>query len=93
MKTLILLVWGEGIGDGLVGGGLRRKGGSSNSLEDAFSPKILVSVFGLDTKKIYCGSKHAVLINRQGEIYSWGEGSGGKLGHRVDAQSIIHQCS
>jgi alpha-tubulin suppressor-like RCC1 family protein len=31
-----------------------------------------------------CGGKHAVLVTRQGEVFSWGEESGGRLGHGVD---------
>ena len=43
------------------------------------------STVPLDAHNISCGNKHAVLVTRQGHIFSWGEGSGGKLGHGVEA--------
>ena len=35
------------------------------------------------------GLSHAGLLTRRGEMYSWGDGTGGKLGlgHQVDADS------
>ncbi|WOH05306.1 hypothetical protein DCAR_0624721 [Daucus carota subsp. sativus] len=79
-----VFIWGEGISDGLIGGGFRRSS-SSTPLKDALSPKVLGSVLALNTKEVSCGSKHAVLVTKHGMIYSWGEGSGGRLGHGVDA--------
>ncbi|KAL0438241.1 UNVERIFIED_CONTAM: PH, RCC1 and FYVE domains-containing protein 1 [Sesamum latifolium] len=32
---------------------------------------------------IACGVRHAALVTRQGEVFSWGEESGGRLGHGV----------
>ncbi|KAK6131437.1 hypothetical protein DH2020_034817 [Rehmannia glutinosa] len=37
----------------------------------------------LDVHYIACGVRHAVLVTRQGEVFSWGEESGGRLGHGV----------
>lgn len=78
-------IWGEGIGDGPLGGAQHRITKSSASGMDALSPKFLESNSVLDTSKISCGSKHAVLVTKQGEAFSWGEGSGGRLGHGVEA--------
>ncbi|XP_065861404.1 PH, RCC1 and FYVE domains-containing protein 1-like [Euphorbia lathyris] len=76
--------WGEGTGDGVLVGGFHRIGQSSSSKVDAFLPKVLESKLVLDVHNIACGSRHAVLVTKQGEIFSWGEGSGGKLGHGAE---------
>ncbi|XP_057750594.1 PH, RCC1 and FYVE domains-containing protein 1-like isoform X1 [Arachis stenosperma] len=84
-----VFIWGEGIGDGIVGGGVRRVGTISNSEMDAFLPKALESKVVLDVHSISCGHKHAVLVTKQGEIFSWGEESGGRLGHGVEVD-VLH---
>ncbi|XP_057949975.1 PH, RCC1 and FYVE domains-containing protein 1-like [Malania oleifera] len=80
-----VFIWGEGIGDGMLGGGIHRVGSSSSSKMDALLPKALESTVVLDVHNIACGVRHAVLVTKQGEIFSWGEESGGRLGHGVDA--------
>ncbi|KAK3011777.1 hypothetical protein RJ639_012560, partial [Escallonia herrerae] len=77
--------WGEGISDGVLGGGEHRIEESSAARIDALWPKALESTLALDAQNIACGSKHAVLVTKKGEIFSWGEGSGGRLGHGVEA--------
>ncbi|KAI9111424.1 hypothetical protein K1719_017114 [Acacia pycnantha] len=79
-----VFIFGEGIGDGILGGGLHRLGTSSGSGMDAFLPKALESKVVLDVQSISCGYKHAALVTKQGEIYSWGEELGGRLGHGVE---------
>lgn len=79
-----ILVWGEGFDDGLLDGGMTRVGESFPG-KDAFMPKVLESASALDAQNIGCGSTHAVLVTRQGQVFSWGDGSGGKLGHGLDA--------
>lgn len=79
-----VFIFGEGIGDGVLGGGLHRLGTSSGSEMDAFLPKALESKVVLDVQSIACGYKHAALVTKQGEVYSWGEESGGRLGHGVE---------
>lgn len=81
-----VFIWGQGIGDGLVGGGMHRIGEASAAAGmDALLPKALESTLVLDAKTIACGSKHAALVTKNGEIFSWGEGSGGKLGHGIES--------
>lgn len=79
-----LFIWGEGTGDGLLGGGVHKVGEISGAKKDAFLPKALESTLVLDVQNIACGSRHAVLITKRGEVFSWGEGSGGRLGHGVE---------
>ncbi|KAJ6830331.1 uncharacterized protein M6B38_353840 [Iris pallida] len=80
-----VFIWGEGIGDGLLGGGPHRVGSLSATKADAPLPKALESAVMLDVHNIACGNRHAVLVTKQGEVFSWGEESGGRLGHGVDA--------
>ncbi|KAF9591637.1 hypothetical protein IFM89_005218 [Coptis chinensis] len=80
-----VFIWGEGTGDGVLGGGTHRVGGSSGVKLDSFVPKALESAVVLDVQNIACGGRHAVLVTKQGEIFSWGEESGGRLGHGVDS--------
>ncbi|KAF3777970.1 putative E3 ubiquitin-protein ligase [Nymphaea thermarum] len=75
-------VWGEVWFDGTA------TEGTLNSLvtrTDVLLPKPLESNVVLDVHQISCGVRHAALITKQGEVFTWGEESGGRLGHGVDA--------
>lgn len=78
-------IWGEGIGGRILGGGQQRFGSPYNTKTDAFLPKALESTVVLDVLNIACGYRHAVLVTRQGEIFSWGEELGGRLGHGIES--------
>ncbi|XP_057550889.1 PH, RCC1 and FYVE domains-containing protein 1-like [Amaranthus tricolor] len=80
-----VFIWGEGTGDGVLGGGVRRVGSCFGAKMDSLLPKALESAVVLDVQNIACGGRHAALVTKQGEIFSWGEESGGRLGHGVDA--------
>ncbi|GBG59421.1 hypothetical protein CBR_g38446 [Chara braunii] len=83
-------MWGEGIGDGVLGGGQWRIGsGGPGAKLDALLPKALESTVVLDVQMIACGGRHSTLVNRQGEVFSWGEECGGRLGHGVDVD-VMH---
>ncbi|KAB1227972.1 Ultraviolet-B receptor UVR8 [Morella rubra] len=84
-----VFVWGEGIGDGVLGGGPHRLGSGFGVKMDSLLPKALESAVVLDVQNIACGGRHAALVSKQGEIFSWGEESGGRLGHGVDAD-VMH---
>ncbi|CAO1940962.1 unnamed protein product [Urochloa humidicola] len=79
-----VFIWGEGTGEGILGGGSSRVGSSSGAKMDFLVPKPLEFAVRLDVQNISCGGRHAALVTKQGEIYSWGEESGGRLGHGVD---------
>lgn len=80
-----VFIWGEGVGDCILGGGLHRVGSSSSSKTDSSVPKVLESAVVLDVQSIACGGRHAAFVTKQGEVFSWGEELGGRLGHGVDA--------
>ncbi|KAA8547653.1 hypothetical protein F0562_004082 [Nyssa sinensis] len=74
-----VLIWGEGIEGGCLGGVV------DNGVQlDALSPKLLESTMMLDVQKISLGGKHAATVTKQGEVFCWGQGKGGRLGHKVD---------
>ncbi|XP_004491255.1 PH, RCC1 and FYVE domains-containing protein 1-like [Cicer arietinum] len=84
-----VFIWGEGIGDGVLGGGNHRVGSCSGVKIDSLFPKALESAVVLDVQNIACGGRHAALVTKQGEMFSWGEESGGRLGHGVDSD-VLH---
>ncbi|CAI5463522.1 unnamed protein product, partial [Closterium sp. Yama58-4] len=79
-----LFMWGEGLGDGALGGGGLRKRGTSSAIPipgfDSVVPKQLDSGVVLDVSHVACGEGHAALVTRRGEVFCWGEEGGGRLG-------------
>ncbi|KAJ4772456.1 Regulator of chromosome condensation (RCC1) family with FYVE zinc finger domain-containing protein [Rhynchospora pubera] len=53
------------------------------------TPKPLESNVMLDVNYVACGVRHAALVTRQAEVFTWGEESSGRLGHGVGTD-IIH---
>ncbi|XP_073139948.1 PH, RCC1 and FYVE domains-containing protein 1-like isoform X2 [Henckelia pumila] len=83
-----VFIWGESSGDGVVGGGGLAKGDNSIDIKaDNLLPKALESTMVLDVNSIACGHRHAVLVTKQGEMFSWGEEVGGRLGHGMEADT------
>ncbi|XP_076920196.1 PH, RCC1 and FYVE domains-containing protein 1-like [Bidens hawaiensis] len=75
---------GDALGDVFLWGEITTDSGP-NSKTDSLFPKPLESAVVLDVQNIACGARHAALVTKQGEIFSWGEESGGRLGHGVDS--------
>ncbi|XP_015887888.3 PH, RCC1 and FYVE domains-containing protein 1 isoform X1 [Ziziphus jujuba] len=74
-------MWGEVWSDGIL------PDGSVSSIPiktDVLTPKPLESNVVLDVHQIACGVRHVALVTRQGEVFTWGEESGGRLGHGID---------
>lgn len=60
--------------------------------EDAFIsiqafPALLDLPQDLEVSKVSCGSRHTAVVTRGGELYTWGWGKYGQLGHGDDASS------
>lgn len=82
-------VWGDIICDNYAKGVNGRNAGHVSSRADILLPKPLESNLVLDALHVACGVRHAALVTRQGEVFTWGEESGGRLGHGVEAD-VIH---
>ncbi|CAL0329577.1 unnamed protein product [Lupinus luteus] len=74
-------VWGEVLAEGVASDGY---GIQAPSKIDVLIPKSLESNVVLDANQIACGVRHIAIATRQGEVFTWGEESGGRLGHGTD---------
>ncbi|KAL7208573.1 hypothetical protein ACSBR1_030334 [Camellia fascicularis] len=76
-------IWGEVTCDNLSKVGADKNANSLSARADVFLPRLLESNVVLDVQHIACGVRHAALVTRQGEAFTWGEESGGRLGHGI----------
>ncbi|CAL9065019.1 PH, RCC1 and FYVE domains-containing protein 1-like isoform X1 [Musa acuminata AAA Group] len=81
-------VWGEVISDISARVSADRNSNPSSTRTDVLLPKSLESNLVLDIHHVACGVRHAALVTRQGEVFTWGEESGGRLGHGVAADTV-----
>lgn len=81
-------IWGEVISDNVVKIGADKNANYLSARADVLVPRPLESNVVLDVHHIACGVKHAALVTRQGEVFTWGEESGGRLGHGVGKDII-----
>ncbi|XWS30621.1 hypothetical protein CRYUN_Cryun23aG0001500 [Craigia yunnanensis] len=78
-----VMIWGEGVVGGNICGALHSSGIQNGLKTDALLPKLLESATRLDVQRISLGARHAALVTKQGEIFCWGDGNGGRLGHKI----------
>ncbi|XP_023634245.1 PH, RCC1 and FYVE domains-containing protein 1 [Capsella rubella] len=71
-------VWGEVWSDEISNDGYTR-----TVKTDVVIPRPLESNVVLDVHQIACGVRHIALVTRQGEVFTWGEEAGGRLGHGI----------
>jgi len=45
------------------------------------TPRVVEALLGRDVRQISCGAEHMLAVTSSGELFSWGCGRGGKLGH------------
>ena len=74
-------LWGEVWSDGVTPDG---SVSSAPTKIDVLTPKPLESNVVLDVQQIACGVRHVALVTKQGEVFTWGEESGGRLGHGIE---------
>jgi len=79
-----VFAWGKG-GDGCLG---------NNDLKDKAMPQLIdPSHFGTNSENfivdIACGAQHCLAINSEGDLYSWGNGKFGKLGHNNEKSELV----
>ncbi|GAA0146147.1 guanyl-nucleotide exchange factor [Lithospermum erythrorhizon] len=84
-------IWGEVICDSVLKIGPEKDVSSISTRADVLLPRPLESNVVLDVHHIACGVRHAALVSRQGEVFTWGEESGGRLGHGV-SKDVTHPC-
>ncbi|CAM0958658.1 unnamed protein product [Alopecurus aequalis] len=60
----------------------------STGKTDFLLPKPLESSLVLDVYHVDCGVRHASLVTRNGEVFTWGEDSGGRLGHGTREDTV-----
>ena len=48
-------------------------------------PRMIESLQGKHVREVACGSGHSAAITANGELYTWGQGDQGRLGHGDDA--------
>ncbi|XP_022768010.1 PH, RCC1 and FYVE domains-containing protein 1-like [Durio zibethinus] len=84
-------IWGEVICDNVVKVVADKNANYLSMRADVLLPRPLESNVVLDVHHVACGVKHAALVTRQGEVFTWGEESGGQLGHGV-GKDVIQPC-
>ncbi|KXJ19610.1 ultraviolet-B receptor UVR8 [Exaiptasia diaphana] len=47
---------------------------------EEMSPRVVEALLGRDIRKIACGASHMLALSRDGDVFSWGNGHGGRLG-------------
>lgn len=76
-----IFVWGDVLGPMLDHG--------HASATNISLPRLLKSSQILDVQSIACGEKHAAIVTKQGQVFSWGKENGGRLGHKT-SDSVSH---
>jgi len=71
LSELAVYSWGRGE-DGQLGIG---------DTSDQDEPTYVDALRGVGVKQIACGSGHTVVLTGDGEVYTWGRGDDGRLGH------------
>lgn len=82
-------IWGEIICDSVLKVGPEKNTHFVSNRADILLPRPLESNLVLDVHQIACGVRHAALVTKQGEVFTWGEESGGRLGHGV-GKDVAH---
>ncbi|EQC33669.1 hypothetical protein SDRG_08773 [Saprolegnia diclina VS20] len=69
--------------DGQLGRGEKKKpsGTSIDGVSSANQPQQVGALRGLDITAISCGSRHSLALASTGDVFSWGWGQMGQLGH------------
>lgn len=84
-ETGNLWSWGDN-GSGQLG---RRDAGGEASQD----PRIVRSLQDSKVSQVSAGAAHSLAVTREGEVYSWGEGSSGRLGHGAPKSSFFDMFS
>eukprot|EP00501_MAST-03F_sp_TOSAG23-6_P001348 GSMAST32.ASY1.ANO1.1397.1 assembled CDS len=75
--------WGYG-GDGRLGHG------DEKDVLVLYVPKALQSLKHIQIKTVVCGELHTAALTVDGELYTWGLGKNGRLGHEIEISTTPH---
>ncbi|KAM6201637.1 RCC1 domain-containing protein 1 [Rhynchocyon petersi] len=78
-------------GPDLKGAAGGEDGGPAPFISIQSFPALLDLPLGSEAIKASCGSRHTAVVTRMGELYTWGWGKYGQLGHK-DTASLDHPC-
>ncbi|KAE8665041.1 Regulator of chromosome condensation (RCC1) family with FYVE zinc finger domain isoform 3 [Hibiscus syriacus] len=81
-------IWGEVICDSVAMVLADKNTNYLSTRADRLLPRPLESNIVLDIHDVTCGVKHAALVTMQGEVFTGGEESGGRLSHGVGKEVI-----
>ncbi|XP_076898933.1 PH, RCC1 and FYVE domains-containing protein 1-like [Bidens hawaiensis] len=84
-------IWGEVISDSIIKVGPDRTTNTLTTRTDVLLPKPIETNIVLDVNYISCGVRHTALVTRQGEVFTWGEELGCRLGHGFE-KDVITPC-
>lgn len=52
-------------------------------------PRLIKTLEGIHGKNVVCGQQHSLLLTKDGNVYSWGLGVFGQLGHGNSKDSLV----
>ncbi|KAG6487048.1 hypothetical protein ZIOFF_055630 [Zingiber officinale] len=81
-------VWGVVISDSSSRASVDKNSIPSTTMADVLLPKPLESNLILGIRQVAVGVRHAALVTKQGEVFTWGKECGGRLGHGVASDSV-----
>jgi RCC1 and BTB domain-containing protein len=59
---------------------------------DQDEPTYVDALRGVGVRQIACGSGHTVVLTVDGEVYTWGRGDDGRLGHGDNGWKVCFGC-
>ncbi|CAA7396864.1 unnamed protein product [Spirodela intermedia] len=74
-------IWGEVVCENSFRAGADKSALPLSARTDVLLPRPVESSVTLDAFHVACGVRHAALVTKSGEVFTWGEESGGRLGH------------
>ena len=71
----------------MVGSNRKGKLGCGENYKESFKPQIVEHLDGIKIVEIMCGQNHTCAVDLAGRVFSWGEGSYGRLGLGYDEET------
>ncbi|KYO41897.1 unc-45-like protein B [Alligator mississippiensis] len=78
---------GAAAGDSVPSPGAHQAAAGGHFISIQAFPALLDLPRGAEVRQVNCGSRHTAAVTRQGELYTWGWGKYGQLGHGDRASS------